>query len=54
MPSRSKQQYRFFKAIENNPKLAKEKGISQSLAKDYTEGMTKERFSKLKERLKKK
>lgn len=54
MPSRSKSQYRFFKAIQNNPQLAKEKGISPSVAKDYTEGMTKQRFSKLKEKLKKK
>ena len=53
MPSVSKQQFKFFKAVENNPQLAKEKGISQKTAQDFTQGMTKQRWGKLKQRVKK-
>jgi hypothetical protein len=53
MPAKSKQQFKFFKSMEENPKEAKEKGISQSLVKEYTDGMTKERFKTLKKKLKK-
>lgn len=50
MPAKSKKQYRFFKAMENNPELAKEKGLSEETIKDYTK-MTKKRFSKLREKV---
>jgi hypothetical protein len=53
MPSRSKAQFRFFKALENDPKLRKEKGVSEEAVKDYTK-MSKGRWSKLKEYVKKK
>lgn len=36
MPATSKRQWRFFKAIEHNPKLAKEKGMKPSTAREYT------------------
>lgn len=54
MPSVSKAQYRFFKALENNPKLAAEKGISEKVVSDFTAGMSKTRFKRLKEKVKKK
>ncbi len=54
MPAKSRQQYKFFKFLEENPEEAKKKGISQKLAKDYTEGMTKERWKTLDTVLKKK
>lgn len=53
MPAKSKQQFKFFKAMEENPKEAKEKGISKNLAKEYTDNMTKDRFKNLKTKLKK-
>jgi hypothetical protein len=55
VPAKSKQQYRFFKAIENNPEFAKSAGVSQKVAKEYTKGNKgKYAFSKLKERIFKK
>lgn len=48
MPAKSRQQYRFFKAMENDPELRKRKGLSEEAVKDFTEDMTKERFKKLK------
>lgn len=48
MPAKSKQQYRFFKALENNPELRKEKDITKEVVKEFTDGMTKGRFKKLK------
>lgn len=54
MPAKSKQQYRFFKALENNPELRKEKDITKEVAEEFTAGMTKERFKKLKKYTKKK
>jgi hypothetical protein len=52
MPSRSKQQYRFMKAIESGS--IKKPGLSKEEAKDFTEGMTKQRFKKLKKYVEKK
>lgn len=55
MPAQSKAQFKLMKAAENNPKFAKKVGISQEVAKEFTEGNKgKLRFSKLKERLGKK
>lgn len=53
MPSTSKSQYKFFKAVQNNPQLAKEKHISPEVAREFTEGMTKKRFSKLRDKVSK-
>lgn len=53
MPSKSKAQYRFFKMLENNPQLRKEKGISEETVKDYTK-MSKGRWKKLKTKMEKK
>jgi hypothetical protein len=54
MPSKSRQQYKFFKAVEENPELAKEKGIKPEVAQEFTQGMTKGRFAKLKQKIGKK
>lgn len=51
MPAKSKQQFKFFKAMENDPKLAKQHGVSPEVAKEFTSGMTKERFHKLKSKM---
>lgn len=51
MPAASKQQFKFFKAMQENPKEALKKGIKPEVAKEYTEGMTKDRFSKLKKKI---
>jgi len=51
MPVSSKSQYKFFKAVENSPKLQKEKGISKETAQEYTKGMTKERWKNLKQKI---
>jgi hypothetical protein len=37
--------------MEENPELAKKKGISPSVAHDYTKDMTKQKWSKLKNKL---
>ena len=54
MPSKSKSQQRFFYAMENDPKEAAKKGISPEVAQEFTQGMTKKRWSKLKEKVSKK
>lgn len=54
MPAVSKQQAKFFYAMENNPDEAKKKGVSQKLAHEFTDGMTKGRFAKLKQKIGKK
>ena len=55
MPAKSKQQFKFFKMLENNPELAKEHGISTEKAKEMTEdNVGNKRFSRLKERIKRK
>ena len=51
-PAVSKQQFKFFKAMEENPKEAEKKGISTDLAHEYTDTMSKDRWSKLKEKVK--
>lgn len=53
MPAKSKQQFKFFKAMEEDPKLAKEHGVSPKVAHEFTDGMTKKRFSKLKQKISK-
>lgn len=58
MPTKSKSAFRFFKMLEHNKELAKEKGISQEKAKEMTEDnkgskaykKLPERFTKLKVR----
>jgi hypothetical protein len=54
MPSVSKQQQKFFYAMKNNPKEAAKRGISPEVANEFTQGMTKERWSKLKDKVGKK
>lgn len=54
MPSKSRSQYKYFKFMENHPEEAKKKGISEDLAKEYTDSMTKDRWKKLKDHLNKK
>lgn len=51
MPSKSKQQFKFFKAMEENPKEAAKHGVTPEVANEFTEGMTKKRFSKLKNKV---
>jgi len=51
MPAVSRQQAKFFYAMENNPKEAAKRGISPEVAKEYTQGMTKKRWSKLKDKI---
>lgn len=38
MPSVSKQQFKFFKALANDPELAKEHGMSMKEADEFTKG----------------
>lgn len=52
MPAKSKAQFRFFKAMENDPKQAKEKGLSMDEIKDFT-NISKKRFAKLREKISK-
>lgn len=52
MPSKSKQQFKFFKFLEENPEEAKKSGVSQSVAHEFTDTMTKERWKKLKNTVK--
>jgi hypothetical protein len=50
MPAKSKSQFRLMKAIENDPKVAKKVGMSQSAAKEYTSSnIGKKAYSKLPE-----
>ncbi len=53
-PAKSKKQYKFFKFLESHPEEAKKKGVSQDVAHEYTDDMTKDRWKKLKEVIKKK
>ena len=53
MPAKSKAQFRLFKAIENDPKVGKKFGISQSFAEEYTSSNTKGKaYGKLPEKMK--
>lgn len=38
MPAKSRQQFKFFKALANNPELAKEHGMSTKEADEFTKG----------------
>lgn len=49
MPSRSKQQYKFMRAVEEG--AIKKPGLSPEKAHEFTEGMTKDRWKKLKKKL---
>jgi len=52
MPAKSKQQFKFMKAAENNPEFAEKAGIEPSVAKEFTKGnVGKKRFAKLKEKV---
>lgn len=52
MPAKSKKQFRFMKAAENNPDFAEKVGIDPEVAKEYTqENVGKKRFAKLKEKV---
>lgn len=52
MPAVSRQQYKFMKSVEEGK--AKAPGLSKEKAHEFTEDMTKERFSKLKNKISKK
>jgi len=55
VPAKSKAQFRFFKALENNPELRKKHNISKEEAEEYTkDNKGKKRFSKLREYVSKK
>ena len=49
MPSVSKKQFRYMKALEHGD--IKNSSLSPEKAKEWTEGMTKERWKKLKEKI---
>jgi hypothetical protein len=52
MPAKSKKQFRFMKAAENNPEFAKKVGIDPEVAAEFTKGNKgKKRFAKLKEKV---
>lgn len=53
MPAKSKSQYRFFKWLESNPSEAKKRGVSPKIVKEFTQKMTKKKWKKLKELVKK-
>jgi hypothetical protein len=55
MPSVSKKQYKFFKAVENNTEFAEKVDVPQEVGKEMTKGNKgKKRFSKLIEKVGKK
>jgi hypothetical protein len=55
MPAKSKAQFRFMKAAEHDPEIAKKLGIKQETAAEFTKSnVGKKKFSKLKEKLGKK
>jgi len=50
MPAKSKAQFRLMKAVEYNPKIAKKVGISEDVAKEYTQSnVGKKAYGKLPE-----
>jgi len=52
MSAKSKAQFRFMKAAENNPEFAKKVGIEPDVAAEFTKGnVGKKRFAKLKEKV---
>jgi hypothetical protein len=53
MPAKSKAQFRLMKAVEYNPKIAKKVGISEDVAKEYTQSnVGKKAYKKLPETMK--
>lgn len=54
MPAKSRQQFKFFKAMEEKPEKAKTLGISPTTVNDFTQGMTKDRWKKLRDKVTKK
>lgn len=52
MPARSKAQFRFMEAAKHNPAFAKEAGISQSTAAEYTSEQGPGAYGKLPARVK--
>jgi len=53
MPAKSKAQFRLMKAAEYNPKIAKKVGISEDVAKEYTQSnVGKKAYKKLPEAMK--
>lgn len=52
MPAKSKAQYRFMKAVEGG--YIHPEGLSPDKAKEFTEGMNKKRFARLKDKVSKK
>lgn len=54
MPAKSKAQFRLMKAAQYNPKIAKKVGISEDVAKEFTESnVGKKAYKKLPEAMKK-
>ena len=45
MPSKSKKQHRFMKAVANNPEFAKEVGVPQSVGREYEKADKGKTFS---------
>jgi len=55
MPAKSKAQFRFMKAAENNPEFAKKAGIDPEVAKEFTKGNKgKKSYKNLKEEARRK
>jgi hypothetical protein len=54
MAIKSKSQQRLMYAVANNPKVAKETGISKEVADEFIKSTPKHKFKKLKEKLGKK
>ena len=46
MPSKSKKQHRFMKAVANNPDFAKEVGVPQSVGREYEKADKGKTFSR--------
>jgi hypothetical protein len=41
VPAVSKAQHNFFEMLKNNPKMAKQKGVSQKVAEDFSKNSPK-------------
>ena len=52
MPLKSNKQWSFMQMIRNNPKIAKEKGISQKVADEFIKATPKKLLKKLPEKKK--
>lgn len=51
MPSTSKKQFKFFKAVEHNPEFAQKVGVKPSVGKEMTKGnVGKKSYKNLKEK----